>query len=183
MVAPLIALLIAAVAPAPGAGDTDSQAIVLEGALLSIKGQRVRLAGVAAPSPAQRCDAGRVFVPCGQVAIETMRGLVGSGPVRCRTLGLEAVAWATRQPTSLAVCEAQGVDLGAALVQSGFGVPAAGSSYTRDGLSACVARQGLWAWSLESPWTFARRREGETVQPIFIGARSGTPCLKALTGH
>jgi endonuclease YncB( thermonuclease family) len=185
MAAGLMALLISAVAAPPPAlvTETEGQAIVLDGALLSIKGQRVQLADVAAPSPAQRCDTGRGFVPCGQAAVEMMRSLVAAGPVRCRVFGLQQVAWAARQPVWRGVCEIRDIDLGGALVQSGFGIPAAGSGYAHDGLSACVARQGLWAWSVESPWTFRRRREGEAVRPIFIGARSGTPCLRVLAGH
>ena len=166
--------------PTAWSADAPDQVQVLDGALLSIRGQRIRLAQVAAPAPAQRCDAGRAFVTCGQAAVEVMRSLVATGSVRCRILGLKPLPWAAQAPVWLGVCESQGIDLGRALVQAGFGVPAAGSAYADDGLSACVGRQGLWAWSLESPWTFARRREGDSIQPIFIGVRSGTPCLQAI---
>lgn len=168
--------------PAVWSAEAPGEVQVLDGSLLSIKGQLVRLADVAAPAPAQRCDAGRRFVACGQAAAQTMRSLIATGPVRCRIRGLEPLLWAARQPVWLGVCEAHGVDLARALVQAGFGVPAAGSPYAGEGLGACAGRQGVWAWSLESPWTFGRRREGDDIAPRFIGARSGTPCLRALEG-
>lgn len=179
-VALLVTGLCIGVTPPPTQWSVEAagQVQVLDGALLSIRGQRVRPADVAAP--AQRCDAGRAFVACGVAAAQVMRGLVGAGPVRCRIERVEVLPWARSEPVWVGVCEVRGVDLGAGLVQAGFGGPAARSAYASDGLSACVARLGLWAWSVESPWTFAMRREGEDIRPVFIRARSRTPRLRAL---
>ncbi len=179
--------------PAEWAGEAPGQVIVLQGDLLLIRGHAVRLLDVAAPTPAQRCDTGHGFAACGATATQALRELIGTGAVQCRIAGLEATPWARPKPVWVGVCQARGADLGGAVVVAGYAVAAPGSAYANDTVTACLARRGIWAWSLESPWTFAARRDGQGVRPVFIGARSKTPCLRAieaakaalgeLTGH
>jgi endonuclease YncB( thermonuclease family) len=154
--------------------------VVVAGDLMLIRGQRVRLADVAAPTPAQRCDTRRGFVACGVAAAQTLRDLIGAGPVACKILGTEPTPWAQEKPVWLGSCQARGADLGQGLVAAGYGVARPGSAYVGESLSACMARRGVWAWSVESPWTFAARRDGADIRPVFIGAGSGTACLRAL---
>jgi endonuclease YncB( thermonuclease family) len=161
-------------------GEAPGQVIVVTGDLLLIRGQPVRLADIAAPLPAQRCNAGRGFVACGTAAAEFLRALVGAGPVSCRILGTEPTPWVQAKAVWLGSCQARGEDLGQGLIRSGYALARPGSGYVGESLSACMARRGVWAWSVESPWTFAARRDGADMRPIFIGAGSGTPCLRAL---
>jgi endonuclease YncB( thermonuclease family) len=154
--------------------------IVLQGDLLLVRGQAVRLSDVAAPTPAQRCDTGHGFAACGAAAIQSLRELIGAASVQCRVTGLEPTPWARPKPVWVGVCHAGGADLGEALIVEGYAVAAPGSAYANDAVTACLARRGIWAWSLESPWTFTARRDGQDVRPLFIGARSGTPCLRAI---
>jgi endonuclease YncB( thermonuclease family) len=166
--------------PAEWSGDAPGQVIVVAGDLMLIRGQSVRLADVAAPTPAQRCDTGRGFVACGATATQALRDLIGASPVLCRILGPEPMRWVRARAVWLGLCRAGGADLGLSLVEAGYAVAAPASGYASDAVSACVGRRGVWAWSLESPWTFTARREGADVRPLFIGAGSGTPCLRAL---
>lgn len=169
------------VVPAQWSAVSSAQILIVAGDLLLIRGQPIRLAGVAAPDPAQRCDAGRRFVACGAAAAHALRELIGAQSVSCRILGPVATPWVVAQPVWVGVCQAGSVDLAGAMVEAGEAVPAPQSPHAAAGLDACVGRRGIWASSLENPWTFAARRDGADIAPVFIGARSGTPCVRALS--
>jgi endonuclease YncB( thermonuclease family) len=168
-------------APTPDwSAETPAQTFVVAGDLLLVRGQPIRLAGIAAPLPAQRCDTGRSFTACGATATRIVREIAASGAIKCRILGLEVTPWTAAKPTWIGGCQVRGLDLAEELVRAGYALPAPGSPLFAEGLDACTDRRGIWGWSVESPWTFAARREGQDIKPVFIGARSGTPCLRAL---
>lgn len=189
------ALLVAAVvaggqpAPSPAAPAAPPLALaskepfevrVLQGDLLWISGQRIRLAGIAAPDRAQRCDVGRGFIGCGVQGGEVLRQAIAAGNVRCQIVGEEASALVRDPAIWIGRCTGAEGDLARVVVVAGYAVPSPGGEYYHDGVQACAQRRGIWATSVESPATYRRRRAGEPVKPIFVGARSGTSCLRAM---
>lgn len=189
------ALLLAAVAPGTQAAPPPAPPVappvevaskepfevrVLQGDLLWISGQRIRFAGIVAPDRAQRCDVGRRFVSCGVQGGEVLRQAIAAGNVRCRIVGEEASAFVRDPVIWIGRCTGSGGDLARVVISAGYAVPASDSEYYHDGVQACAQRRGMWAASLESPLTYRRRRAGDPVRPMFVGARSGTSCLRAM---
>ena len=190
------ALLLAAVVagaqpsppPAPAAPPVEVaskepfEVRVLQGDLLWISGQRIRLAGIAALDRAQRCDVGRGFVSCGAQGGDVLRRATGGGNVRCQIVGKEASAFVRDPAIWIGRCTGLGGDLARVVVAAGYAVPSLDGEYYHDGVQACAQRRGIWGASVESPVTYRRRRAGDPIKPIFVGTRSGTSCLRAMEG-
>lgn len=184
----LLAALVAGAQPPPApaappaevASKEPFEVRVLQGDLLWISGQRIRLAGIAAPDRAQRCDVGRGFVSCGAQGGDVLRQAVGAGNVRCQIIGLELSPFVRDPAIWIGRCSGPEGDLARVVVSAGYAVPSPAGEYYHDGVQACAQRRGIWASSVESPLTYRRRRAGEPVRPIFVGARSGTSCLRAM---
>lgn len=166
--------------PAEVASKEPFEVRVLQGDLLWISGQRIRLSGIAAPDRAQRCDVGRGFVSCGAQGGDVLRQAIAAGNVRCQIVGEEASAFVRDPAIWIGRCTGAGGDLARVVVAAGYAVPTPDSEYYHDGVQACAQRRGIWAASVESPITYRRRRAGDPVRPIFVGARSGTGCLRAM---
>lgn len=166
--------------PAEVASKEPFEVRVLQGDLLWISGQRIRLAGIAAPDRAQRCDVGRGFVSCGVQGGDVLRQAIAAGNVRCQIVGEEASAFVRDPAIWTGRCTGAGGDLARVVVAAGYAVPSRDGEYYHDGVQACAQRRGIWAASVESPITYRRRRAGDPVRPIFVGARSGTSCLRAM---
>lgn len=154
---------------------------VLQGDLVWIGGQRVRLAGIVAVDRAQRCGASGGFVSCGLTAVQTLTQAIGGRDVSCAILGEEATPFVRDPHILIGRCQAGGEDLAARVLSAGYALPLPGGGYQQQAFEACVAKRGLWAGYVESPLTFRRRRAGEPVTPKFIGARSGRGCLDAMS--
>lgn len=152
---------------------------VLQGDLLWISGQRVRLAGVVSVDRSQRCAARGGFLNCGLKAVDTLTAAIGAQPVRCVIQGEERSPYVRDPQVLLGRCAAGGEDLSLRMVSEGYALPK-GAGFQQIAMDACVARKGLWSSYVESPLTFRQRRKGEPVRPLFIGAGSGTSCLEAL---
>lgn len=167
--------------PPPNVASRDPIEVrVLQGDLLWIAGQRVRLAGIVSIDRAQRCQVGGAFVTCGAKAAETLSQAVANRNVRCTILE-EAASPYVREPLVLeGRCQADGADLAAIMLSAGYAVSLPASGYRQVAMEACAARRGAWAGYVESPLTFRPRRNGAPVAPVFIGARARTPCLAAL---
>ena len=153
---------------------------VLQGDLLWIAGQRVRLAGVASLDRAQRCQVGGGFAPCGVKAAEILSHAVEGRIVRCAITGQEASPYMRDPPVLIGRCQADGVDLAAVVLTAGYAVSRPESGYRQLAMEACASRRGAWAGYVESPLTFRPRRNGAPLAPAFIGARAKRPCLAAL---
>lgn len=152
---------------------------VLQGDLLWISGQRVRLAGIVSVDRAQRCAVKGGFLSCGLKAVEALTAAIGGQAVRC---GIQGEEWSpyVRDPTILlGRCVVGGEDLALRMVAEGYALPN-GAGFQQVAMDACATRKGVWSSYVESPLTFRQRRKGEPVRPVFIGAASGTSCLRAL---
>jgi endonuclease YncB( thermonuclease family) len=126
-------------------GDGDS---------IDIGSTRLRLDGIDAVELAQHCkDASGADYACGVEARQVLEGLIGNKTVRCNErLGIDQYGRIT------ATCTADGLDLNAAMVDSGFAVAYRQHSlaYVPNEERAKAAKKGLWAGSFEMPWDYRR---------------------------
>lgn len=145
----------------PGLGPPGAQAqlvgpaTVIDGDTVEVAGQRVRLHGIDAPEARQTCVAqdGREE-PAGRHAEQALAALADGRPVRC------AVRETDRFGRAVAVCEADGQDLSAAMTRAGwaFAYTRYAADYAPDELQARLAGRGVWAWRCETPWEHRRNR-------------------------
>lgn len=128
----------------------------IDGDSLRKDGHDYRLHAIDAPELFQTCTgADGSDYPCGRMAREALRRLVGNGPVTCQVLDTD------RYGRSVAECSAGSVNLSDAMVRAGWAV-----AYTSHGLdhvaaeqAARAAHRGIWQGSFEMPeaWRRARR--------------------------
>ncbi len=122
------------------AQDVTGPALVVDGDSLVIAETPVRLAGVDAPEPDQTCTRDGQQWACGEEAAAQLLSLVDGQRVSCRGQGTDAYG------RLLAICHANGVELGATMVEYGWAT--AYRSYSSDYFGhehrARSARQGIW---------------------------------------
>ena len=91
-----------------------AQTTITDGDKININGVGYKLLGIAAPDPRQLCDDG---YPSGTEAIKTLRTLMTGRRIACESRG--------RDPSgrTLALCRADGRDIGEAMVRAGMAWP------------------------------------------------------------
>ncbi len=126
-------------------GDGDS---------LDIGATRIRLHGIDAVELAQRCkDPVGADYACGEDAKRMLEDLVRGKTVRCdERHGVDQYG------RIAAVCTADGMNLNAAMVDSGFAIAYRQHSlaYEANEERAKAAKKGLWAGSFETPSAYRR---------------------------
>lgn len=137
--------------PPETSGNIVGTASVIDGDTIEIHGTRIRLHGIDAPESVQTCEDahGRLY-RCGQQAALSLSDKIARSPVSCTSSGQD------RYGREIAVCELDGIDLGAWMVESGYAY--AYVRYSKDyvGLeqSARAAGSGFWQGSFQAPWDF-----------------------------
>lgn len=116
---------------------------VIDGDSLSVAGREIRLMGIDAPEGRQHCTRGGTDWACGDAARGHLHELIGGATTMCR--GEES----DRHGRLLAVCEARGRNLNAAMVEDGLAVSY--GAYRAEESRARAARRGLWASDFERP--------------------------------
>jgi endonuclease YncB( thermonuclease family) len=134
--------------------DISGDVRVGDGDSLEIGQTRIRLHGIDAVELAQHCkdDLGRDYA-CGEEAARTLQGLVRGRTVRCdEQHGVDQYGRVT------AVCTADGLDLNAAMVESGFALAYRQHSlaYVANEDRAKAGKKGLWSGSFDMPWDYRR---------------------------
>ena len=149
LVASLSLLVVPAIAHAV---EVSGMARVIDGDTIDIAGQRIRLHGIDTPEAKQTCQREGVTWLCGAVATKTLRRLIGGARVTCIRRDKD------RYGRVVAVCHANGLDLNAAMVQSGIALAYRKYSddYIGQEISAKAGRRGLWAGQFVPPWDWRR---------------------------
>ena len=136
--------------PAPARFQGTPQ--VISGDLIELEGQRLRLAGIDAPEPGQRCLLRERLYDCGALARAALLDLTAGVEVVCRPLEPGPA------DTLTARCSAQGYDLSEGMVYTGWALipPEAGTAYAAQQARAKSAGHGLWRGRFVAPWDWAR---------------------------
>ena len=156
----LVAACIASYSPA-WAGEIEGGAKPVDGDSFNIE---IRIHGIDAPETRQTCkDAKGDDYPCGERANEAMEKLLGGNTVDC-----EKVDQDTKYGRPVAICIADGVDVGAAMVDQGLAVAYREFSdkYVPNENRAKAAKRGLWAGTFEMPWDYRKRMRNGLPSPL-----------------
>ncbi len=140
--------------PAYSGEPLAGRASVIDGDTIEIHGTRIRLEGIDAPESRQTCmakETGEV-VRCGQKAAFFLADLLAEHAVTCTEAGKD------RYGRTLAHCEVEGQDVGAAMVRAGWAL--AFVRYSREYLpqeeEARTAGAGMWAMVVVAPWDWRK---------------------------
>ena len=134
------------------AGSAEAQTVV-DGDSIEIGSTTYRLHGIEAPETAQVCADGW---PAGYAAEEYLGELIGGKRITC------APTTGARNGETAAICRADGVDLGAAMVTGGFAfafVPYS-ARYVSQEAAAASAQRGVHAHNWLTPWKWRARLRG-----------------------
>ena len=140
-------------------GTADAEppgpAVAVTGDTVLTGGKRYCLFGVDAPEPGQTCTlpSGKAF-PCGRIATTALMDLLAGASVRCKPTGK------TQQSCAIARCEADGFDLSANMVHTGWALatPQAPPHYRELQTRAERQRHGLWRGQFDPPWEWRRKQ-------------------------
>lgn len=143
------------IAPAgTSAGELAGQPRVIDGDTLEVAGAKVRLFGIDAPERDQSCQWPNKVIPCGQLAAAALTDLVTGAAVTCRTREKD------RYGRWVAVCYADGFDIGRNMVHTGWAL--AYRRYSMDYLDtedqAREAKRGMWRGKFTAPWEWRRKK-------------------------
>ena len=133
------------------AADLVGAARVLDGDTLVIGDVHIRLEGIDAPESHQACAsrAGERY-PCGRLATEHLRDLIGGKPVTCVEGGHD------KYRRTLGTCSAAGENLNARMVGDGWAIAYVKFSraYEAAQSSARAGRLGIWQGEFAEPERF-----------------------------
>lgn len=124
------------------------RATVIEGDVIEVAGRALRLFGIDAPEPDQRCRLKGKPYRCGEIARTALMDLTAGAEVSCAPSG------ARRHGLALARCSAGGFDLSRNMVHTGWALadPETGERYRATQAKAEAARRGLWRGRFVAPW-------------------------------
>jgi len=135
-------------APLQAAAELRGAPNVISGDMIELEGQRLRLEGIDAPEPSQRCLFRNRFYDCGEIARSALLDLTAGTEVSCRPLGSGPAGsiWAR--------CFAEGYDLSEGMVYTGWALadPNDPSRYGPLQQKAEQAGRGLWRGRFIAPW-------------------------------
>lgn len=136
-----ILLAVLALSGCDNSKNHKGAATVIDGDTIKISGQSIRLFGIDAPERSQ---------PYGSAATMALRDKIGSGPVSC----LYRVT--DRYGRYVAVCRANGVDLGEWMVAQGHAAAYRkySLSYVVPEMQARADKLGMWATNTQMPWEY-----------------------------
>jgi endonuclease YncB( thermonuclease family) len=129
-------------------------ALIVDGDTIEIAGQRIRLEGIDAPEMAQDCaTAAGASWPCGRDAAKVLGALTKGRDLACDSRGTD------KYGRMLAICYADGLDLNAEMVRTGYAWAFVKYSvaYANTETEARAAKSGVWQGKAEAPWDFRHK--------------------------
>ncbi|WP_055047832.1 thermonuclease family protein [Devosia sp. A16] len=133
-----------------------SDILVIDGDTIELGGTRYGIHGIDAPEPGQQCErTGGKSWNCGAAAVVALEEIVfPATDVHCDAGELDDYG------RTIAVCWADGMDIGKHLVRSGlaWAFVKFATDYVEDEAMARAARIGIWQVESETPWDFRARR-------------------------
>ncbi len=130
------------------------EARVIDGDGLEIAEVTYRLWGIDAPEIGQDCERDGTRYPCGEIARDMLRALIGGDPVTCEKVDED------RYGRTVARCAVGGRDLGSMMVNAGWALDFerySGGHYAFEEDQARQADRGLWAGDFTPPWEWRSR--------------------------
>lgn len=147
-----LVFLVTATSQATAGGELTGVPEVVEGDIIALQGYRIRLFGIDAPEPGQRCLFREKLYDCGEISRSALQDLTAGTEVGCSTLG-EGPG-----DTVLAICRAGGYDLSEGMVYTGWALPVERGEerYSRQREQAKSKGHGLWRGSFVAPWDWTQ---------------------------
>ncbi|WP_339950002.1 thermonuclease family protein [uncultured Albimonas sp.] len=160
----VLALLVGVQASGDPPGRLEGPAEVTDGDTIKIDGRRIRLLEIDAPEAAQTCrDASGSVYACGKASTRALEALIDGAKVSC--------AWEEidRYDRPLARCDANGRDLGRAMIAAGQAVIYRGRPelYGDAEAQAKAEKLGMWSGPFATPWDY--RRTGSSDPEVLSG--------------
>jgi endonuclease YncB( thermonuclease family) len=153
----LVSLVLIGLSVPACAQVVTGSARALDGDILDMTGQRVRLAGIDAPELGQKCIRDGEELDCGEQARRQLAQLVANSETAC-----------TMQEASIASCEANGRDLAEAMVGSGLAIAIETSPgyapYAEVERPVRNAKVGIWASTFDPPSQWRKAHPGASVR-------------------
>ncbi|MDA0306455.1 MAG: thermonuclease family protein [Proteobacteria bacterium] len=150
----MIILLVCLIIPSAEAGEVSGKARVIDGDTIEVAGQRIDLYGIDAPELTQTCRWPNNEIPCGNISRTALLDLVATTPVVCsRRLRKGDGSW-------VAICTADGFDVGRNMVHTGWALAISGQSkaYAATEKTARKGKRGLWRGQFVPPWEWRRQQ-------------------------
>lgn len=136
------------------AAEVSGKARVLDGDSMEVAGQRIELYGIDAPELTQTCRWPNKEIPCGNVSRTALLDLVAVTPVVCsRRRRNDDGSW-------IAICTAEGFDVGRNMVHTGWAlaIPGQSEAYAATEQTARKGKRGLWRGQFVPPWEWRRQQ-------------------------
>jgi endonuclease YncB( thermonuclease family) len=148
----------------------EGTAEVIDGDSLRVGGTEVRLFGVDAPEATQACFNNGTQVACGAMAKDALEGLISGSTLVCMAEDTDPYG------RTVARCRTSGVDVGNALVASGWATAYRrfGHDYVSAEARARAARAGIWQWDFQLPEDYRASLQAsqETAEPQRLARAS-----------
>jgi endonuclease YncB( thermonuclease family) len=136
--------------------EIEGEGSAIDGDSLNMQ---IRLFGIDTPEADQTCKDGQGRdYSCGRIASEALAALLRDKIISCE------IKTRDRYGRPVAICYADQIDIGGALVEQGLAVAFRRYSdkYVATEERAREAERGLWAGSFEMPWDYRERRRKES---------------------
>lgn len=141
-------------ATSPNLPITSGTGTAVEGDVVSVNGNAVKLWGIDAPDRGQTCQSaqGRTY-DCFEASRKMLETYVGSQSLDCYIRGKDSHG---QQIGTCGIGGPSGLDLAALMVRDGWALSFHGLSlhYAELEAKAQAKRRGLWAGRVEAPWSW-----------------------------
>ncbi|MCH7542204.1 MAG: thermonuclease family protein [Proteobacteria bacterium] len=153
----IIALALILLSAGSALAEMTGPAKAIEGDVIEIGGERLRLFGIDAPEPEQSCTILGNSIDCGHIAKTALMDLTAGATVVCRPTGKK------RRGLAVATCSVDGFDISENMVHTGWALadPEDGSRYLAKQQEAKRAKRGLWRGTFTLPWRWRQERDAK----------------------